>query len=84
MFAKLFETSDHGQILVKIDTNEKHNPEVRVYFEPPNAGVCSVVFQQEDDSDESWDKTENLFLEFTEEKALIVVKECVLEMEGLL
>jgi len=40
MFAKLYETEDHGQILVKLDAGDVGQPEVRYYFEPKSLGVC--------------------------------------------
>ena len=61
MFAKLFENTKFGQILVKIDTHpEEHSPEVRVFFEPPDLGVCSTAFTFED-SEEGWDAAEKAF-----------------------
>lgn len=59
-FAKLFET-DLGQVLVKKDTNEDGNPEVRFYFEPPELGVCSVSMSAESDSDSAWDEVDAVF-----------------------
>lgn len=61
MFAKLFETEEHGQILVKMDTAEDASgPEVREYFEPEGLGVCSVAFSWSDeDEDTQWEKAES-------------------------
>lgn len=59
MFAKLYETEDHGQILVKMDSGDD-GPEIRFFFQPDNLGVCSVAIGYEDD-DSGWDKAEEAF-----------------------
>ena len=53
-FAKLFGVADE-QILVKLDETEDGKPEIRVYFKPPDSGVCSVasVFSDSDDGRKS-------------------------------
>ena len=73
-FAKLYETEEYGQILVKIDTNDETNPEIRYFFEPKNLGVCSVATAFKDDSDKSWDSAELIFNDVCEKKAKAVVK----------
>lgn len=67
-FAKLFETKEYGQILVKIDANDEGDPEVRFFAEPPLLGVCSwaVSFEGMD----AWARAEAAFEGVTEEKAL--------------
>lgn len=42
-FAKIFDSSKYGQILAKRDTNDEGAPELRIFFEPPQLGVCSVA-----------------------------------------
>lgn len=43
-FAKLFETEEYGQILVKLDASpDEHEPEVRFFVNPPGLGVCSFA-----------------------------------------
>lgn len=62
MFAKIFESEKYGQILVKIDSDDNHDPEVRVYVEPPELGVCSVALSvKNEDEDVAWSKAEELF-----------------------
>jgi hypothetical protein len=68
-FAKLFGQGD-GQVLVKLDTNDEDNPEVRVYCKPVGLGVCSAAWSWNDDSDASWEKAEKSFASIDEEKAL--------------
>lgn len=42
-FCKLYEHPEIGQILVKMDTDEACDPEVRFYFVPDGLGVCSFA-----------------------------------------
>jgi hypothetical protein len=78
MFCKLFNT-ELGQILVKKDTNEDCNPEVRFYFEPENLGVCSIAASQKDGSEESWNTVDELFDKINEEEAFNTVKSVINE-----
>lgn len=61
-FAKLFEFDDIGQVLVKRDTDENGDPEVRLYFEPKGFGVCSTAFGFE--ADENGDEATKAVLAF--------------------
>ena len=72
MFAKLYET-EIGQILVKQDTGEESQPEVRFFFEPKHLGVCSAALHFEDD-DNGWDKAGKIFEKVDEEQAISFVK----------
>ncbi len=81
-FAKLFETEDLGQVLVKIDTNEDCLPEVRFYFEPPGLGVCSIGVNADTDSHEDWNKIEMFFDSVDEEVALRHVRTVVNQING--
>jgi uncharacterized protein YkuJ len=72
MFAKLFDTKEHGQILVKIDTDAESNPEVRYYFEPKGLGVCTMAISHED-TDEGWKVIESVFDKFDEKAAIKAV-----------
>lgn len=58
MFAKLFESEKYGQILVKKDTNDDGDPELRFYFSTPHTGVCSVamVFPDTEDGHDGAEK----------------------------
>ena len=42
MFAKLF-FDNADQVLVKLDSDDEGNPEIRFYCEPNGLGVCSAV-----------------------------------------
>ncbi len=71
MFCKLFGT-DNDQVLVKLDSNDDGFPEVRIYFEPPDLGVCAAAFSW-NDSDTGWDTAEKTFADITEAKAREIV-----------
>jgi len=74
-FCKLFETTDLGQLLVKIDRHEETmGPEVRFFFQPPELGVCSAALSWEDD-DNGWDKAEEFFTKVDEAQVRKIVQE---------
>ena len=73
VFAKLFDTDNHGQILVKQDTHhENFNPEVRFFFKPDGLGVCTMAIEFED-SDKGWDDCDAAFLRFQDEKEAVAM-----------
>ena len=78
-FAKIYET-EVGQILVKIDSAEdgESEAEVRIYFEPEGAGVCSVAYNYTD-----WDSAEEAFDLANEETCLSIVKEVIQKFGNL-
>lgn len=59
-FAKLFETEGAGQVLVKLDVDEKGAPEVRWYAQPEGLGVCSFALGFED-NDTGWAHAKKTF-----------------------
>lgn len=73
-FAKLFQFDDIGQVLVKRDTNDNHEPEVRLYFEPEGFGVCSTAFTfEEGDGENMAVKAERAFDLVDEERAHSII-----------
>lgn len=66
-FAKLY-GPDEDQILVMLSNDEERAPEVRVYFQPKDLGLCSTALKFPD-TDSGWDKAEAAFAEMNEEKA---------------
>lgn len=73
-FCKIYETPD-TQILVKLDSGDDGEPEVRLYFRPrPELGVCSQAFSF-DDSDEGWDKAEQAYAMIDYAKATGILAE---------
>lgn len=71
-FARLYETKELGQILVKLDQNEESLPEIRYFFEPENLGVCSMAISFKD-SETAWDNAERVFDLMNEDKAIEAV-----------
>jgi hypothetical protein len=72
-FAKLFEVDEIGQILVMQDTNGEGSPAVKVFFEPPNLGVCCISLAFSDD-DSGWDKCDKTFSRMDQDMAVEAVK----------
>ena len=73
-FAKIFESKKYGQLCVlAASENDQSNPEVRIFFEPPNLGVCSLamIFS---DTDDGWDNRTTFFKELNLEKVEEMVK----------
>lgn len=68
MFAKLFDDETHGQLLVKFDQDEIGRPEVRLFCEPENLGVCSTALSW-DDAEDDWTNAQAVFDEMTQETA---------------
>jgi hypothetical protein len=60
-FIKLFEFDDIGQVAVMMDTDEDCNPAVKIFFTPPDLGVCCMKLGFQD-TDDGWDKQEKAFL----------------------
>ncbi|MEM9424799.1 MAG: hypothetical protein AAF975_08445 [Spirochaetota bacterium] len=58
MFAKIFDSETCGQILVLRASGTDDNPEVRVYFQPKDMGVCSMgsQFESTDSGEDAADK----------------------------
>ena len=70
MFAKLFEISETGQVLIMLDRdNETQKPKVSVFTNPPELGVCNIAYSFSD-TDEGWDNAENFLDSFDRVKAL--------------
>lgn len=62
MFAKLYETEEYGQLLVKLDNDgDEGGAEVRIYFQPEGYGVCSTAFDFSSDENSGWGKAKAIF-----------------------
>ena len=73
MFAKLYETEEFGQILVKLDQSDgDYVPEVRIYFVPEGLGVCASSVKYED-SDDGRAAAEKYFNEIDQSTAMSIV-----------
>ncbi|QZA80882.1 hypothetical protein [Deefgea piscis] len=65
MFAKLFETEEHGQILVtKITSDDEGRAQLQCTYQPKceRFGLSSIALVFEDDEDESQAKLDKAFL----------------------
>lgn len=74
-FAKMFNSSKFGQLLALRSTeNDQGNPEVRVFCEPQQLGVCSgaLIFN---DSEAGFDAQEKALRELTLERAEKLVED---------
>ena len=60
MFAKIFDTEEHGQILVKKDSDTAGDPEIRTFFIPEELGVCSVALGFPD-TEAGWSSLDKAF-----------------------
>lgn len=68
-FARIFETAEFGQILVKLGEHENGAPEIRWYAKPPMLGVSEFATLYED-SDEGLKVAERVFSCVDEEMAI--------------
>lgn len=72
-FAKLFNDTPHGQILVKLGaSHDEDGPEVRFFFHPPGLGECSVALAC-DDTDAGWRVAEKAFAKVDEKMAVEII-----------
>jgi len=73
IFAKIYESTEIGQILIKLDSHgETGLPEVRLYFTSPGVGVCSVALGFKEGQE---DKAEKAFKSITLNNAIKIVSD---------
>lgn len=80
MFAKLYQSETHGQILVKIASSEDGFPEVRFFYQPAEEGVrmASMAITLEADTEKNWQTARKVFDDVTQtiaENAVAISKE---------
>jgi hypothetical protein len=81
-FAKLFEDTKCGQILVMLqESDDKDGPEIRYYFKPEGMGVCNCTINYKD-SETAWDSAEERFKRIKKEDVVIMVANIIKEFEG--
>ena len=78
-FAKIFDT-DKGQVLVVQQSNDDGEPEIRVFCEPEGFGVCTSALSWKD-TDQGWDKQQEVFNGITAEAALEIVEPIYIGLE---
>ena len=54
MFAKLYDTPEHGQILVMIDSTEEGEPYIKYSCQPKGLGICSAQSPTFENSENGW------------------------------
>lgn len=84
MFAKLYDTKEHGQILVKFDGAGEDGPECRFYFQPEieGVGLCSVAISGKNTA-AGEEAIREAFNQQTEASAIAIVSHSKKELEGL-
>ena len=65
MFAKIFETEEYGQILVKVDKDQEGNPSVQLFFRFEGEDVSTL-----EESFRGSDAADAAFEEYDEAKAI--------------
>lgn len=81
-FAKLFETEQHGQILVVLQRGETGNPELQWSIKPEGFDVCTVNFTYQD-TDAAWDTAQELLDSFTQEDAIKIADEIMIQINKM-
>lgn len=72
-FAKIFQVSPYGQILVLLDENDEGEPALKVSVKPEGWGVCSTQISFPD-TDEGWENAETAFKRSDEAFAANIAK----------
>lgn len=85
MFAKLYETQEHGQILVMLDANEEGEPVIKYCCQPEGLGLCHVQSPPFENSENGWFIAEQTFKDETKKSAVemvdVVLMDALSEME---
>ena len=81
-FAKIFEQSDIGQMLVMIDAGDE-GPEIQFDFVLDGLGVCKIALKFSD-TDSGWDEAEIAFKEMTLETAVLAVQPTLKYIAGVI
>ena len=78
MFAKLYETPEHGQILVMLDSTDEGEPVIKYCCHPEGLGVCYALTPPFENSDEGWGIAEQVFKDETEKSAIELIEVVIL------
>jgi hypothetical protein len=78
MFAKLYETPEHGQILVMIDSNEEGEPYIKYSCQPEGLGICSAQSPPFENSANGWFIAEQVLIDETMRTATEMVEVVIL------
>lgn len=77
-FVKVFNDPDFGQVAVMLDTNDEGQPSLFIIGKPQGFGLCKAGLSYED-SIEGEEKAEAAFEQITEEIALRIYRERVMD-----
>ena len=77
-FTRTFHDQEIGQICVMRSENDDGLPECRIYFEPPELGVCSMAYGFDAD-EEGFDKRDQFFENLSSKQ----VVDCILAIPGI-
>jgi hypothetical protein len=78
MFAKLYENTKHGQILVMLDATDDGEPVIKYCCQPKGLGVCYALSPPFENSDEGWTIAEQTFKDENEKSATELVEVVIL------
>jgi hypothetical protein len=78
MFAKLYETPEHGQILVMLDSTDEGEPIIKYCCQPEGLGVCCALSPPFENSENGWSIAEQTFKDETEKSATELIEVVIL------
>jgi hypothetical protein len=78
MFAKLYEKTEHGQILVMLDSTDEGDPIIKYYCQPEGLGVCHAVSPPFENSELGWFMAEQVFKDENQKSATKLVEAVIL------
>jgi hypothetical protein len=78
MFAKLYETTEHGQILVMLDSTEDGEPIIKYCCQPAGLGICYAQSPPFENSERGWFIAEQTFKDETKKSAIELVEVVIL------
>lgn len=83
-FAKLYDSDEHGQIVVLMRQGDEGEPEVQFISRPSERMGVSSVSLTYDDTDEGWDKCQKAFENVNKERAEGSVEAMLSQMQRML
>jgi hypothetical protein len=78
MFAKLYETTEHGQILVTLDSTEDGEPVIKYSCQPEGLGICYAQSPPFENSENGWFIAEQVLKDETCKSATEMVEVVIL------
>ena len=78
MFAKLYEKTEHGQILVMLIATDDGEPVIKYCCQPKGLGVCYALSPPFENSEEGWFIAEQVFMEENQKSATEIIETVIL------